>query len=68
VAVEVIGLQVEEDADARPKRLDVLELEARELADDPHVGGRHPVERGERTADVSGNLDRPSGDTEDRAE
>ena len=40
VAVEVVGLEVEQDGDARAERLDVLELERRELADDPARPGR----------------------------
>ena len=40
VAVEVVGLEVEQHGDARPELVDVLELEARELADDPRVRRR----------------------------
>ena len=40
VPVEVVGLEVEQHGDPRPKLLDVLELEARELADDPCVRAR----------------------------
>ena len=56
VAVEVVGLEVEQHGDARTERLDVLELERRELADDP--GGRvaGADEADERSADVAGDL------------
>ena len=37
VAVDVVRLEVEQHGDARPQRLDVLELERRELAHDPGV-------------------------------
>ena len=67
MAIEVVGLEVEEHRDPRAEVDDVLELEARQLADDP--GARvEPVQRGERTADVAGDLDRPTGGTEDGAE
>ena len=36
--VEVVRLEVEQNGDPGPKLVDVLELEARELADDPLVG------------------------------
>ena len=45
VPVEMVGLEVEEDGDARTQRLDVLELERGELADDPRVLGHAPDER-----------------------
>src|SRR5581483_4718957 len=44
VAVEVVRLEVEQDGDLAGERVHVLELEARELADDP-VGGAHARER-----------------------
>ena len=50
--VDVVGLDVEEDGDARPKLVDVLELEAGQLADHPVVRREESVERGERPADV----------------
>jgi hypothetical protein len=53
VAVEVVGLQVQEHCDAGPELLDVLELEARELADDPLPAVDLAVEIAERAADVS---------------
>ena len=68
VAVEVVGRQVEEDGDLGPERLDVLELEARELAHDPRVFGDCAVEAGERTADVPGHGDGPAGGSKDGAE
>src|SRR5581483_8170346 len=43
VPVEMVRLEVEEDGDVARKRLDVLELEARELAHDPR-----PLADGER--------------------
>ena len=68
VAVEVVGLEIEEDADARLQRMHVLELERGELADDPRVVGDRADERRQRATDVAGDLDRPPGGTEDRAE
>jgi hypothetical protein len=35
VPVEVVGLEVEKDGDVTSERVDVLELEARQLAHDP---------------------------------
>ena len=35
VPVEVVGLEIEEDRNVAGERVDILELEARELADDP---------------------------------
>ena len=64
----MVGRDVQEHADGRAKGVDVLELEARQLADDPGVGLGLAVERGQRTADVPGDLDGPSGGAEDRAE
>ena len=66
--VEVIGLEVEQDGDVAGERMDILELEARELADDPRVfrGGFGRV--GESAADVSGDFDGPSRGAEDRAQ
>ena len=80
VPVEVIGLEVQENRDPGPKGLDVLELEARQLADDalglPHLA----FELAQRPPDVSGRRraeDRPqqlrggrlpvrAGDADDR--
>ena len=53
VAVEVVGLEVEEDGRARVKLVHVLELEGRDLADDARSGGDRPVELAERAADVA---------------
>jgi len=64
VPVEVVGLEVEEDADPEVQLVDVLELEGRELADDP-VGGARGAER---RADVPGDDDVAPGGAEDRAE
>ena len=66
--VEVVGLEVEENGNARIQRVDVLELERRELADDPRVRRRGADERREWAADVSGHLDVPAGSAEDGAE
>ena len=68
VPVEVVGLEVEKDGDVAGERVDVLELEARELADDPRarVGLLRCV--GERPADVAGNLRGAIVGAEDRAE
>ena len=68
VPVEVVGLEVEEDGDVAGERVDVLELEARELADDPGVRRRDLRRRRQRPADVAGDLDGPAGGAEDRAE
>src|SRR4029077_3482911 len=68
VTVQVVGLEVEEDANARLQQLDVLELEGRELADDPGVVGDRAYERGERPADVAGDLDGTARRAEDRAQ
>ena len=56
VAVEVVGGQVEDGADAAAEGVDVLELEARELTGDPHVRVDQPRERRERPADVARHL------------
>ena len=68
VPVQVVGLEVEEYADPRVEGLDVLELERRQLADDPGVRGHGSHERRQRTADVASDLDRPPGGAKDRAE
>jgi hypothetical protein len=53
VPVEVVGLEVEEQAHVRAKPVDVLQLEARDLADH-HLGRRNlAVEIAERAAHVS---------------
>ncbi len=59
----MVGLEVEEDRDAGPELVDVLELEARQLADDPVAFADLPVQLGERSADVAGD-----GRLEHRAE
>ena len=64
----MVGLEIEEDADARLERMHVLELERGELADDPRVVGDRADERRQRPADVAGDLDRPARSAEDRAE
>ena len=68
VAVDVIRLQVEQDCDPRLQRLDILELERRQLTEDPGVVGDAPDKRRERPTDVAGNLRRPSGGVEHRSE
>ena len=68
VAVEVVGRHVEEHGDARPELVDVLELEARQLADDPGVLRDRAVETGQRAADVAGDRDRLAGRAEDLAQ
>ncbi len=54
--VEVVRLEVEEDRDAGPQLVDVLELEARELADDPLLGLDLADQLAQRRADVPGRL------------
>ncbi len=58
VPVEVVGLEVEEDRDPRLQRVNVLELERGELADDPCVRRRSADERRQRATDVPGHLHR----------
>jgi hypothetical protein len=64
VAVEMVGLEVEEDADLRLERLDVLELKRGELADDPRIVADGADERGQRHPDVPGDLDGTARRTE----
>ena len=64
VAIEVVRLEVEQHRDVAGELVHVLELEGRELADDP-VGGPN---RRERRADVPGDRDVAAGRAEDRAE
>ena len=64
VAVEVIGLEVEQHGDVARERLDVFELERRELADDPV----RSADRRKRRADVPGDRDVERRRPEDRAE
>jgi hypothetical protein len=66
VAVEVVRLQVQEHADARSQLVHVLELERRELDDEPRV--RRRSERGERAADVPCDLDGLGGSAEHRTD
>ena len=68
VAVKVVGLEVEEDGDVARELMDVLELEARELADDPGPGLDRGRDADERPADVACDLDGATGGAEDRAE
>jgi hypothetical protein len=55
VPVEVIGLEVEQDRDPRPKLVDVLELEAGHLTDDGLTRVDQAVELAERPPDVAGD-------------
>ena len=64
VTVEVVGLEVEQHRDVAGQLVHVLELERRQLADDP----LHRLERRQRRADVARHRDVASRGTEDRAE
>ena len=64
VPVEVVGLEVEQHRDVAGELVHVLELERRELADDPLRRARSS----ERRADVAGDRDVTSRGAEDRAE
>ena len=64
----MIRLEVEEHRHPRSQRLDVLELERRQLAHDPRVRGRHADQRRQRAADVPRDLDGHRGRLEDRTE
>ena len=64
VPVEVVGLEVEEDGDAKAQLVDVLELKRGELADDPI----RPLDGGEGVPDVARDGHVPSGRTEDRTQ
>jgi hypothetical protein len=68
VAVEMIGLEVEEDADHGIEGFDVLELKRRELTDDPRGGVDCADERRQRAAHVARDLDRAIGRAKDLAE
>ena len=64
--VEVVGLEVEQHRDARANAVNVLELEAGELAYDPRTAVDRAVEARQRAPDVAGDGDRLSGGAEDR--
>ncbi len=66
VPVEMVGLEVEQDADARPERVHVLELERGELEHEP--GAVRRLEPADRCADVAGDLDGYAAGTEDLAD
>ena len=68
VAVEMIRLEIEQHRDAAVERADVLELERRELADDPRVVGHVADETREWAADVAGDLGWHPGSVEHGAE
>ena len=63
----MVGRDVQEHADLRVEAIDVLELEAGELAHDPRVG-IDVLEARERAAHVAGHLDGTPGGAEDLAE
>ena len=62
------GVRLSSTATLRSKALDVLELEAGQLAHDPFVCRDDSVERGQWTADIPGDGNRLAGCAEDRAE
>ena len=62
------GVRLRSTATRHVERVDVLELEARELADDRLVRSSAPSSAAERAADVPGHRDRPAGRTEDGTE
>ena len=66
VAVEMIGLEVEEQRDTGPKLVHILELKARDLADDQLLRLGRTVEIAECAADVAGDR-RPEHDAEELA-
>jgi hypothetical protein len=69
VTIEVVGFEVDEHRNARAELVDVLELEARELADDPGTGRDAGVEVAELALLlVAGQDELPPGRLEDRAE
>ena len=57
VTVEMVGRHVQQHAHARTQLVDVLELEARELADDPAPLGELADETRDRVADVARDRD-----------
>ena len=68
VPVEVVRRQVEQDRDVRAEGVDVLQLEARELAHDPGSFAERAVEPGQRAADVPGHGHVLAGGAEDVSE
>ena len=66
VAVEMVRLEIQQHGDLERELVHVLELERRQLADDPCVLGR--LDRAQRPADVSGDDDLAAGGAEDLAE
>ena len=66
VAVEVVGLEVDQHGDVGPELVNVFELEARELADDPHI--RRRLDAGDRPPDVARNRHLSPRRAEHRAE
>ena len=63
----MVGRQVQEHCDVWAQDGDILELEARQLADDQVVGAEPAIERAERAPDVAGHRDRPSRGPDHRA-
>ena len=68
VTVEVIRLEIEQHRDIAGELVHVLELEARELADDGRAGLDLLRDVGERSPDVPGDLDPAPRRAQDRAE
>jgi hypothetical protein len=68
VTIEVVGLEIREDGDAWAQRLDVFELEGRELAHDPGVGLDGTDQRRQRATDVARDLHGHAPGLEHRAE
>src|SRR5918995_4613275 len=64
----VVGLEVEQHCDSRAQPMDVLELEARQLAHDPRVLTERAVETRQRATDVAGDRHGSVGRVEDRTE
>src|SRR4029078_13050550 len=68
VPVQVVRGEVEENGDARAEGVDVLELEARELAHDPGLLAQGAVETRERPANVPSHRHVLAGGAEDLTE
>ncbi len=64
----MVGRDVQQHADAGMQRVHVLELEARELADDPAALGQLADEPGDGVADVAGDGARHAPGLEHRAD
>ena len=68
MTIEVFRFEVEQHGNARAQAVHVLELEARQLADDPCVLFERTVEARQRPADVAGDGDRRARRAEHRAQ